>query len=86
MTIQEIHDLIIQADKEGMSIVPLMILKDRKTRAKEFLKMPFGRARIVDENTRIEKGIKVYVYTVHYSIDELRKIVSHYKSQGWKPE
>ena len=86
MQIQEIYNLIQQADKEGISIVPLFILRDKKTRAKEFLQMPFGRARIVDENVRVENGVKVYVYTVHCPVDALRKIVSHYILQGWKPE
>lgn len=86
MRIQEIHDLIKQADIEGISIVPLKIMQTRKTRAKEFLKMPFGRARIVDENMVVEKGTKVYVYTVHCPVDNLRKIMSHYIANGWVPE
>ena len=86
MKIQEIYDLIKQADLEGIGIVPLKIMQTRKTRAREFLKMPFGRARIVDENLVIENGTKVYVYTVHCPVDNLRKIIAHYKANGWLPE
>jgi len=85
MNVQEIYGLIKQADQEGISIVPLKISRATKTRAKEFLKMPFGRARIIDENIKEVDGKREYVYIVHCPVDNLRKIMSHYLANGWVP-
>lgn len=86
MTIQEIYDLVKQAIEEDISIVPLKISRDRKTKAREFLNTPLGRARIVDENIRIEYGKNIYVYTVHMEVELLAKFIMESIRNGWKPE